>query len=187
MPLSQLDRNSALVVVDMQKGIVSLPTAHPADRVTANNAKLAHAFRASDRPVVLVNVNGISPGRIEKSHDYKPPADWAELVPELEEHPDDHKVTKLQWGAFHGTSLDQFLRRRGVTQVVLTGISTSIGVESTARNAYDLGYHVALVTDAMTDLDLAAHQHSIEKIFPRLGETTTTAELLGLLDGQAIQ
>ncbi len=149
MPLTQLDTCPALVIIDMQKGIVGLPTAHPASEITANNARLARAFRARGLPVVLVNVEGRSPGRIELSHNVQLPQDWAELVPELEAHPDDHRVTKLQWGAFHGTSLDHFLRRRGVTQVVLTGIATSIGVESTARNAHDHGYHVALVVDAM--------------------------------------
>jgi nicotinamidase-related amidase len=184
MPLSQLDENPALVVIDMQKGIVGLPTAHPAEEITANNAKLARAFRAHGFPVVLVNVAGRAPGRIDVSHNAKLPADWAELVPELEEHPDDHRVTKLQWGAFHGKSLDHFLRRRGATQIVLTGIATSIGVESTARNAHDHGYHVALVVDAMTDMDPVAHQHSVERIFPRLGETTTTTEVLSLLERQ---
>ena len=87
-------------------------------------------------------------------------------------------------GAFHGTSLDHFLRRRGVTQVFLTGIATSIGVESSATNAHDHGYHVVLVTDAMTDMDPVSHQHAIEKIFPRLGETTTTEIVLGLLEQQ---
>ncbi|WP_426439787.1 isochorismatase family protein [Bradyrhizobium genosp. P] len=182
MPLSQLDENPALVVIDMQKGIVGLPTAHPAEQITANNARLARAFRSHGLPVVLVNVAGQAPGRIAVSHKLQLPPDWAELVPELEQHPDDHRVTKLQWGAFHGTSLDHFLRRRGVTQVVLTGIATSIGVESSARNAHDHGYHVALVVDAMTDMDPVAHQHSVERIFPRLGETTTTAEMLSLLD-----
>ncbi|QHE93221.1 isochorismatase family protein [Pandoraea fibrosis] len=179
MPLSQLDDMAALVVIDMQKGVVGLPLVHPVDAIVANNAKLAHAFRAWNLPVVLVNVAGVAPGRIDNAH--RGPArrhDFAELVPELGEHPDDHTVTKLQWGAFHGTSLDTFLRRRGVTQLILTGIATSIGVESTARNAHDHGYHVGVVVDAMTDLDLAAHVHSVEKIFPRLGETTTTAEVL---------
>ncbi|MDF0504628.1 isochorismatase family protein [Burkholderia cenocepacia] len=187
MPLSQLDKVPALIVVDMQKGAVGLPTAHSADEVTANNARLARAFRSNGFPVVLVNVAGQAPGRIEMSHNFQLPDDWTELVPELEAHPDDHKVTKHQWGAFHGTSLDHFLRRRGVTQVVLTGIATSIGVESTARNAHDHGYHVALVVDAMTDLDLAAHKHSVEKIFPRLGETATTTEVLSLLERQQAQ
>lgn len=188
MPLSQLDSHPglpALVVIDMQKGIVSLPTAHPVADIVANNAALLRAFRAKGLPVVLVNVAGRPAGRTDAPAHGTPPADWAELIPELEVQPDDHKVTKLQWGAFYGTSLDQFLRRRGVTQVVLAGISTSIGVESTARNAHEYGYNVALVVDAMTDLNAASHQHSVEKIFPRLGETTTTAEVLAAVTQRA--
>ena len=70
-----------------------------------------------------------------------------------------------------------------VTQVVLCGIATSIGVESTARCAHEYGYHVVLVEDAMTDPDAEAHRHSIQKIFPRLGELTNMAELLRALEG----
>ncbi|WP_087722763.1 isochorismatase family protein [Pandoraea sp. PE-S2T-3] len=188
MPLSQLDSRPglpALVVIDMQKGIVRLPTAHPVADITANNVALLRAFRAKGLPVVLVNVAGLPPGRTDAPKHAGLPADWAELIPELEVQPDDHQVTKRQWGAFYGTSLDQFLRRRGVTQVVLAGISTSIGVESTARNAHEFGYNVALVLDAMTDLNLVSHEHSVEKIFPRLGETTTTAEVLNALSQRA--
>ena len=109
------------------------------------------------------------------------PADWTELVPELDRQPTDYLVTKQRVGAFIGTSLDENLRQRGVTQVFLTGVATSAGVESTARSAYDLGYNVVLVVDAMTDRDADAHRHSIERIFPRLGETTETAAVLKLL------
>ena len=77
--------------------------------------------------------------------------------------------------------MDEYLRRRGVTQVFLAGISTSAGVESTARSAYDLGYNVVLVTDAITDRDAEAHRLTVEKIFPRLGENDTTARVLQLL------
>jgi nicotinamidase-related amidase len=181
MPATTFDPITALIVIDMQKGIVALPTAHPMPQVTDRVARLARGFRERRLPVVLVNVAGGAPGRAEANHQFNPPTDWTELIPELERHPDDHTVTKLQWGAFHGTSLDHFLRRRGATQVALAGISTSIGVESTARSAHDLGYHVTLVVDAMTDLDADAHRHSVEKIFPRLGETTTAEEALRLL------
>jgi nicotinamidase-related amidase len=99
----------------------------------------------------------------------------------LEQHPTDHLITKQRWGAFLGTSLDDCLRQRGVTQILLAGVATSIGVESTARSAYDLGYHVALVIDAMTDRDADAHRYSVEKIFPRLGESDTTENVLKLL------
>ena len=73
------------------------------------------------------------------------------------------------------------MRQRGVTQVLLAGIATSAGVEATARSAYDHGYNVVLIVDAMTDRDADAHRHSVEKIFPRLGETDPTDNLLKLL------
>ena len=189
MPLTTLDPHTALVVVDLQKGIVSLPTAHDADTVVQRSAALAEAFRAAGQPVVLVNVTGGAPGRTDQQQTGgarpEPAADWAELVDELGVQPEDHLVTKQTFGAFTGTSLEQYLRERGVTQVVLTGISTSVGVESTARFAHELGFNVVLVTDAMTDRSQESHDHSIASIFPRLGETTTTSEVLAALAGRA--
>lgn len=183
MPLTTLDATTALVVIDLQKGTVTAPTAAPAGEVVERAASLARAFRRRGLPVVLVNVTGRAPGRTENGRPRStPPADWSEIVAELDPQPGDLRVTKERWGAFHGTSLDADLHARGVTQIVLAGISTSIGVESTARAAYEHGYHVALATDAMTDLDLEAHRNSVERIFPKLGETATTAEVLALLD-----
>lgn len=178
----QLDRNSALVVIDLQKGIVSVPTVHPAEEIVARTAQLARAFREHGLPVVLVNVAGRAPGRTDAgTPKFSFPPDWTELVPELGQQPSDYIVTKQRVGAFIGTSLDDYLRKRGVTQVVLTGISTSAGVESTARSAHDLGYNVAFVVDAMTDRDGDAHRHSVETVFLRFGQTTRTDDLLKLL------
>lgn len=189
MPLTTLDPHTALVVIDLQKGIVSLPTAHDADTVVQRSAALAEAFRAAGQPVVLVNVTGGAPGRTDQQQTGgarpEPAADWAELVEELGVQPEDHLVTKQTFGAFTGTSLEQYLRERGVTQVVLTGISTSVGVESTARFAHELGFNVVLVTDAMTDRSRESHDHSVASIFPRLGETATTSEVLAALAGRA--
>ena len=112
------------------------------------------------------------------------PPNFTELVPELGQKPDDIFITKRRVGAFLGTQLDGALRRLGVTQVFLTGIATSNGVEATARSAYDLGYNLVLVTDAMTDRDAEAHRYSVEKVFPRIGETDTTANVLPLLGVQ---
>jgi nicotinamidase-related amidase len=182
MPLTKLDTTPALVVIDLQKGIAGLPTVHPAGEIIGRAAHLARAFRELGLPVVLVNASGRAPGRTDAGiPKFSFPADWTELVPELEQHPGDHTVTKQRWGAFLGTTLDDYLRERGVTQIVLTGIATSAGVESTARSAYDLGYNVTLVVDAMTDRDPDAHSHCIEKIFPRLGETAKTDDVLKLL------
>ena len=182
MAITQIDKVTALVVIDLQKGIVGFPTLpHSCADVVARSARLAQAFRARQLPVVLVNVSGGAPGRTQQKYNFTPPPDWTLLVPELGPEPSDLLVTKQTWGAFHGTALDMLLRRHGVTQVVLTGVATSIGVETTARSAYEHGYNVTLVTDAMTDMSAEAHRHSIEVIFPRLGETGTMDEVLAKL------
>ncbi|WP_077034535.1 isochorismatase family protein [Pelomonas sp. KK5] len=181
MSITTLDKHTALVVIDMQKGIVALPTAHPVGPVIERVATLVKAFRAAGRPVVLVNVAGRAPGRTQQLNNFTPPPDWAVLIPELDRQPGDHLVTKLQLGAFVGTSLEQFLRRGNITQIVLCGIATSIGVESTARQAFDMGFSIAFATDAMTDLNAEAHDNSQQRIFPRLGELGTVAELQTLL------
>ena len=153
------------------------------DEIVQRAASLAAAFRRHGLPVVLVNVAGGAPGRTDASRPaFTPPPDWTDLVEELDAQPDDHRVTKLRWGAFHGTSLDTHLRDLGITQVVLAGVATSGGVESTARSAYEHGYHVVLATDAMTDRNAGAHQNSIERIFPKLGETAATTEILEMLE-----
>ncbi len=184
MPLTQLDPVAALIVIDLQKGIVAMPTAHLAATIVAQAARLARAFRARGLPVVLVNVAGRAPGRTERATAFSPPPDWTELVPELDRQPGDHAVTKLQIGAFYGTALEQILRRRAVTQVFVAGISTSAGVEATAREAYDRGYHVVTVVDAMTDRDAEAHRSSVERLFPRIGETATTDAVIARLEAR---
>jgi nicotinamidase-related amidase len=182
--LTILDPTPALVVIDLQKGLMAVPTVHPVENVVDRAVHLASAFRRHRLPVVLVNATGRAPGRTERrpGGNFAPSPDWADLIDELDVQPGDYLVTKQRWGAFYDTPLDAYLREIGVTQVVLAGIATSAGVESTARAAHEHGYHVVLATDAMTDRDLAAHDNSVERIFPRLGETATTAEILDLLD-----
>lgn len=182
MPATTLDPRTALVLIDLQKGITALPTVHPVDEIVGRGARLAEAFRKHGLPVALVRVAAAPPGRADVAgHAGEFPAEFTELRPELGRTDEDIVVTKRQWGAFYGTDLDLQLRRRGVTQIVLAGIATSIGVESTARSAHEHGYHVTIATDAVTDLDAEAHRHSLEKIFPRLAETGTTDEVVALL------
>ena len=182
MAVTQLDEKAALVVIDLQKGIVAFPMAHSSGEIVDRSAKLAKAFRERGLPVVLVNVNGRAPGRTEAGMPhFELPPDFAEIVPELGPEPGDHVVTKQRFGAFHGTDLDAYLKKQGVTQVFFAGIATCAGVESTARSAYDLGYHLVFVKDAMTDRDLHVHQHGVEKVFPRIGELATTDEVLALV------
>jgi nicotinamidase-related amidase len=184
MPLTTLDPTAALIVIDLQKGIVGMPTVQPAGEIIARSAQLARAFRERGLPVVLVNVTGAAPGRTDAGpRKFTLADDWAELVPELEHQPDDITVSKQRYGAFIGTSLDETLRGRGVTQVFVAGISTSAGVESTARSAYDYGYNVVIVVDTITDRDADAHRHCVEKVFPRISETDTTENVLKLLRG----
>ena len=186
MTVTTLDPKAALVVIDLQKGVVAMPTVpHAPTDVVARTAALADAFRAHDLPVVLVRVTFAGdgadavPGRTEAGRRPAPPAGWDEIVDDLT---GDVVVTKRNWSAFYGTDLDLQLRRRGVTQIVLTGVATSIGVESTARAAYEHGYHVTLATDAMADATEESHRHSVDRIFPRLGETGTSAEIIDLLE-----
>jgi len=183
MTVTTLDPNTALIVIDLQKGIVGFPTVHPIGGVLASATVLTAAFRRRGLPVVLVNVTGVAPGRTERSHSLEGlPTDWADLVPELNAQPNDLLVTKRTWGAFTNTDLKARLKALGVTQLVLAGVATSIGVESTARHAYELGFNVTLALDAMTDLSLEAHDNSVARIFPRLGETGSAQEIVDLLD-----
>ncbi|PSJ26492.1 hydrolase [Streptosporangium nondiastaticum] len=182
MTVTTLDDTTALVLIDLQKGIVALPTAHPSEEIVERGARLAAAFRERGLPVVLVRVVGAAPGRSEAPlRGGEPPAGFADLVPGLGRAESDIVVTKHTWGAFHATDLDLQLRRRGVTQIVLAGIATGAGVESTARAAHEHGYHVTVVTDAVTDTDPEVHRVAVEKVFPRLAETGTTDEVLKLL------
>jgi nicotinamidase-related amidase len=186
LALTTLDPKTALIVIDLQKGIVTLPTAHPISEVIKHASQLADAFRRNGLPVVLVNVDGGAPGRIDqapRTRDFPP--GWTDLVPELNQQPGDHTVTKRTWGAFTKTGLDEHLRKLGVTQVVIAGVATSIGVESTARHAHEQGFHVTLAIDAMTDMNLDAHTNSITRIFPRVGESGTTREIIALLESRA--
>jgi nicotinamidase-related amidase len=187
MALTVLDPNTALIIVDLQKGLVGYPLAHPVEGVIERSRALADAFRARGLPVVLVNVTGSAPGRTEQPpRDLSAlPADFAELVPDLGRQPEDIIVTKRTWGTFASTDLEARLRALGVTQVVVTGVATATGVESTARQAYEQGFNVTLAIDAMTDMRAEAHDYSISTIFPRLGETGTTADVIALLERRA--
>lgn len=188
MTVTVIDPKAALIVVDLQKGIVSLPTARPIGEVVANAAALAAAFRCYDLPVVLVNVAGAAPGRTEIARVFKdPPPGWTDLIPELGRQPIDHTVTKHTPGAFTGTGLDDYLKAQGVTQVVIAGVATSNGVEVTARQAFELGFNVTLAIDAMTDMRPEAHAYCLAQVFPRIGETGTTDEIIALIEKGARQ
>ena len=188
--ITAIDQNTALVLIDLQKGISNMgriTAPHSVGAVLENAARLVDAFHAANRPVVIVNVipaAGAAKLRAEKSFGaMTPPPDFADISPEIQTktRPGDIFVTKRTWGAFHDTPLHAELQKRGVTQIVLGGISTSIGVDTTARGAFERGYNIAFATDAMTDTDAAAHAHSLQNIFPRIGELGSSDEIIDRL------
>ncbi|MDH2385800.1 isochorismatase family protein [Bradyrhizobium sp. CER78] len=184
MALTTLDPITALIVVDLQNGLMSWPFTYPIGDVVARAAALGAAFRRCALPVALVNVDGSSPGRTEQAprHDGPFPDGWTDLIPELDRQPGDIVVTKRTRGAFASTDLENQLRARGVTHVVIAGVATAGGVESTARQAFEAGFNVTLAIDAMTDARPHAHDYSIEHVFPRLGETGSTQAIIDLLE-----
>jgi nicotinamidase-related amidase len=184
MPLTTLDPNTALIVIDLRKGIVNGNFIHPIGDIINRTRALIDVFHAKNFPVVLVNVAGRPPGRTEQGPRSNPSFSdgWTDLLPQLDQQPSDIVVTKRSWGACATTDLERQLKARGVTQVVVTGVATSGGVEATARQAYEQGFNVTLALDAMTDLREEAHQYSIRNVFPRLGETGSTQEIISLLE-----
>ena len=183
MTATRLDPITALVVIDLQKGILAYPSVHPVSAILVQASALAAAFRGYGLPIALVNVTGTAPGRTELQRPSAAlPPGFADFAPELGQRPSDHTETKKTWGAFTGTGLEAYLKTKDATQIVLCGVATSIGVESTARHAYELGFNLTLAIDAMTDTNPEAHANSISRIFPRLGETATTPEIIALLE-----
>ena len=184
--LSLEPRHTAIVVIDLQKGIARMPGAPlPAATVIAHTVRLLTAARQAGARPVLVHVGGSADGadRLHPVADQQmrftgtPPPDWSELIPELDRQPGDIVILKRQWGAFYGTDLDLQLRRRGLTTVVLCGIATEFGVESTARDAYERGYELIFASDAMTGASAESHANAIERIFPRMGRVRSRKRL----------
>jgi nicotinamidase-related amidase len=188
MSLTMLDPQTALIIIDLQQGVIGSQFIHPIADVIDRTRSLLKAFRRNELPVVLVNVAGRAPGRTEQPPRLQAPVEgWTELIPELDRQPSDILVTKRTWGAFASTDLEARLKQQGVTQVVITGVATATGVESTARQAYELGFNVTLAIDAMTDARPEAHAYSLTHVFPRLGETGTAQQIIDLLSARSTQ
>ena len=184
---------TALVMVDLQKGIARGTAPHAADDVVARAAAIATALRAAGGTVIWVHVDNAPDGadRLKPITDASrgggrsTAPDHAELMPGLNREPTDVVVTKRGWGAFYGTDLDLQLRRRGIRTIILGGISTNVGVESTAREAFDHGYQQVFVEDAMTCRSADEHATTIGTCFPRIGRVRSTADVLAALGADA--
>lgn len=180
---------TALVVIDLQNGIINRESApYTGEQVVQNARRLMNAFTEKGAFVVLVRVSLVDGKDMLKPNTDSPmnsmqlPEGWDVLVPELAKIKNVHVVTKRQWGAFYGTDLDLQLRRRGIDTIVLCGISTSIGVDTTAREAFQHGYNQIFVEDAMTAGAKEEHDYVCKYIFPRIGKIRTTEEVTGLFD-----
>jgi nicotinamidase-related amidase len=177
---------TALVLIDLQRGIVARDTRpHAAADVVANAVRLAGAFRAAGGTVVLVRVSyspdgrdALRPPADSPNPPGPPPAGWDELVPELGPRDGDLVVTKRNWGAFYGTDLELQLRRRGIRTIVLAGIATNFGVESTARDAFERAYAQVIVEDATASFTAEAHAMAFSVVFPRLARVRSTEQVL---------
>jgi nicotinamidase-related amidase len=195
-PMLSLDRRTtALVLIDLQKGVLGMPLApHGAAQIVQNAARLGLHFDEVGALVVLVHA-AFSPGaadRLSQAVDAPPsappgglPADWTDFAPEIAALSAGFVITKRQWGAFFGTELDLQLRRRGVATIVLAGVATNFGVEQTAREAWQLNYAVIVAEDASTSLGEEMHRFSIDKILPRIARVRSTAEIIGALPMRA--
>jgi len=187
MKTAFIDRaKTALVVIDLQKGVVGRQTApYAADGVVKNAAAIAAAFRKNGMPVFLVRVAFSADGKdvLRPVVDapwptQTPPPDWTEIVSDMGPKAGDFVITKHQWGAFYGTELELALRRRGITTIVLCGIATNIGVESTARFAFEYGFNQIFAEDAMAAMSAEEHALTVTRIFPRIGLVRKTGEIL---------
>jgi len=182
-------KTTALVLIDLQDGILPFGKApHAASDVVARSAKLAAKFRAVNAPVVLVRVGWSA----DFAEALKQPVDaehaggalpenWWTYPQALNVQASDLEVTKRQWGAFYGTDLELQLRRRGIDTIVLGGIATNIGVESTARNAWELGFNLVIVEDICSTATAEQHQASFEWIFPRIARVRQSEEVIAAL------
>lgn len=190
MTVSTLDpKTTALVLIDLQRGITAMPSQpHAAADVIDNAARLCERFRELGAPVFLVHVvmsadgaDRLHPDADEVMPMRDVPPGFDEIVPELGTDPSDIVIDKRQWGAFFGTPLDLQLRRRAIRTIVLGGISTNYGVESTARDAYERAYNIVFAEDAMSARATADHEFALTRIFPRIGRVSTTGEVLAAL------
>jgi nicotinamidase-related amidase len=180
-------KKTALVLIDLQGAIAARDTApYKAADVIARCAKLAETARSAGATVFYVHVLiGEFAHRITDEQRPPMPAQLppgaTEIVPEAGMQPGDILIAKRQWGAFEGTSLDQQLRRKGIETIIMGGIATNMGVESTARAAQDIGYQLLFAEDAMTSMTSDMHEFSVKNIFPRMGRVRTSEQIIGAL------
>ncbi len=172
-------RTTALVLIDLQNGILGRQLEPvSADDLVNRGKALARKFRAAGALVALVNATPVAEDQPRQVDEPSPlpkilPPGFADLAPGLAE-PGDLRITKKTWGAFSVPELDLKLRERSVRTIVLGGVATQFGVESTARQAWELGYELVIVRDATTSIALESHDHAMRRVFPRIARITAS-------------
>lgn len=195
---------TAVITVHMQHDIVSPDgafggffAAQAAERdVIGQAGKLLEAARRSGATAVYTRV-AWQPGYpdlvanspllsiVAQSQCLIEGSDKAQIVPQLAPQDGDVVLTHQRVGGFSASQLDVILRSRGVDTVLFAGVATNASVESTARQASDLGYRTIIVADACSAADPGAHDAAIASL-GLLGEITTTAEAVQALSGVAV-
>jgi len=180
----QLDpKSSALVLIDLQKGVLAMPVVpHTAAQVYERSMQLAKRFHAAAATVVWVRVSFAANLADALALPVDRPTNYAALPAGWDELPEpppasDLVITKRHWGAFHGTELDLQLRRRGIRRIVLGGIATNVGVESTARSAAEHGYELVIAEDLCSCVSAETHAFSFKHVFPRIARVTTSGNI----------
>jgi len=136
--------NSALLVVDVQNGVVR--NAHDREAVVANIARLTEQARRDGAPVIWVQ---------HESKDLPKDSEAWRIVPELSPGADEPHVGKAYGDAFEETGLEPLLADLGVGRLTVAGLQTDACIRSTIHGALARGYDVTLVSDAHTTEDLS--------------------------------
>ena len=184
--ITAIDKNTALVLIDLQNSVMAAPVVHPMDDILNNTNKLISVFRKKDLPIVFVNVkpggNWLNARKEAKMTPYPDDENLYKITDKLHTESSDIFITKHTWNTFFETELNDELKQRNITGIVLAGVATSIGVEGTARAASELGYNISFAQDAMSDRNEDAHKHSLQYIFPRIGEVDSTDNIIAMME-----
>jgi nicotinamidase-related amidase len=187
--MEQNTQNAALLVMDMQVGIVGMLPAgiSPLENVAK---AIAHA-REKKIPVIYVTV-GFRQGAPEVNLKNKgfgankerfantDMAEFTRVHPDLAPQADEVTVMKRRVSAFTGSDLEVILRTYGTQHLILTGIATSGVVLSTLREAADKDYGLTVIADCCADGDEEVHNILTTKVFPRQADVLTLEEWVKL-------
>jgi len=189
-------RQSAVLALDCQTGVVSVYAKPPGDFLT-RASEVLNTARTAGMTVIQVQV-GFRPGLPEvsdrnkligamkssKAHQDFFQGSSGAIHPALGPKPDDILIVKHRVSAFAGTDLDMILRARDIHTIVLFGIATSGVVLATLLQAADADYSIVVVEDCCADLDMELHSALITRFFPKFADVTTAKDFVRALENR---